>query len=93
MKRLKIFLFVVALSSCSSRQQLIPCNLARAKQIAEKQFSRKGFDTKRFVCTVRDSANYFLISYQALNLYMTGGGGDFVIDKNSCKIAKASFYQ
>jgi hypothetical protein len=75
----------------------LPCNLARAISVADKQMyfvmTRTGYpayEVNRSV-TLRDSL--FWIEYLPKDLNVRGGGGMIKVSQTNCSIIENKFYQ
>ena len=98
MSRLQLVL-IILLISCSNKLNIaneemsLDCNQDTAKKTCIDYLKRHkllGFEP---VAELIDSADTYVVTILPKSIDIKGGGGKFIIAKDSCKIIKAELYQ
>jgi len=93
MNRKILFLLLCLFNSSKSIGVLCDCNENKAIQTAMAKFRKKGYELDRYKMKVSEDTFFYKIKFILSDSIMEGGGADFKISKENCKILNQQFYQ
>lgn len=93
-----VFFILIIFYSCSgkSTHNFIAsgdCNIVKASELADDKMTKMNYKLESLSVSVSEDSIYYHIQYLPVDLKVLGGGAEFKINKDDCKVIDIIRYQ